>query len=402
VKAHLNRRTVISVCCLRPFRIGATEIFARELSKQLAELEWNSVLCFSDDPPEDVRRFLAAPNVSIETIPYPWDWNGHAAARLARIIRRYRPAILHLYFTGFVTPYPWMAKLLGCEKVYFTDQTSLPEGFIPGRAQAWKRAAVRVINAPIEQVISVSRFSLRAFICRDLLSRDRFRLIYNSVDVGRAEQGRANGAEFRRRFGIGRDRLVVGQVSALIPEKGLADLLVAARQVADAEERAHFVIAGEGSQRETLTRLAENLGLASRVTFTGVVRDPLSEGIYAACDVACQVSRWEEAFGYVIAEAMASSRPVVGTRVGGIPELVADGETGFLVEKGDTAAMADRILRLLRAPSLRQQMGEAGRQAAVARFDLKKNIADLIALYGIADARRDAKPAAESSPVAIL
>src|SRR5205823_5139867 len=108
--------------------------------------------------------------------------------------------------------------------------------------------------------------------------------------------------EFRRRYQIPADRIVVTQVSWLIPEKGVDDLLVAARDVIAAEPRAHFVLAGDGAHRPNLERLARDLGIASQVTFTGPVVDPLGEGLFAASDIVCQLSRWEEVFGYVNAE----------------------------------------------------------------------------------------------------
>jgi L-malate glycosyltransferase len=395
----VKKKTVLSVFCLRPFRIGATEVFARELSDQLAGIGWKSILCFSEEPPEDVRRFIKGPNVSIEVVKHPWDWNAAAAVRLSRIMKQHQPGIVHLYFTGFVTPYPWLAKLMGVARVYFTDQTSLPEGFVPGRAPLWKRLAVRAMNAPMDGVTSVSDFGLKAFLSRGLLNEKYVRLIYNSVDVTRAARGQASGAAFRRRHGITPDRLVITQVSSMIPEKGVHDLLWAARDVIAAEPRAHFVLVGDGPRRQDLTMLAKKLGIAAHTTFTGVVQDPLAEGVYAASDVACQVSRWEEAFGYVIAEAMASSKPVIGTRVGGIPELVAHGKTGFLVERGDAPAIADHILKLLRDANPRITMGEAGRKVAIERFNHKKNVAQVIEMYGIGKQPAiAATPAHEPSP----
>ena len=121
----------------------------------------------------------------------------------------------------------------------------------------------------------------------------------------------------------------------------------------------------------------------------GVVQDPLGQGLYAAADVVCQMSRWEEVFGYVIAEAMASYKPMIGTRVGGIPELIDEGKTGFLVERGDTEAMADRLLRLLGDASLRERMGQEGRRVAETRFNHKVNVTQLIKLYGIEKGARN-------------
>jgi glycosyltransferase involved in cell wall biosynthesis len=85
----------------------------------------------------------------------------------------------------------------------------------------------------------------------------------------------------------------------------------------------------------------------------------------------------------MIAEAMAHGKPVVATRVGGIPELVSGGRSGFLVDRGDTAAMSKRILTLLDDPAMRARMGEAGRETVANKFDLRKNVAQLITSYGI-------------------
>lgn len=379
----MKNNTVVSVFGFDPYRIGAGEIFARELSAQLAARGWNSVLCFLKPPPEPVRRFLDLPNVSIEIVEDSWQLSAKATARLFAVLRKYRPRILHLYFTGFLSAYPWMAKMLRVEKVYFTDQSSPPEGFVQTRAPLWKRAAMRVINGPLTGVISVSGYGYRNFVARGLLPTRRFHIVYNSVDLSRAALGLAKGDEFRRRHNIPPGALVVTQVSWLIPEKGVDDLLIAARDVVAAEPRAHFLLAGDGAYRPNLEQTARDLGIESHVTFTGVVPDPLADGLYAASDVVCQMSRWEEVFGYVNAEAMATGKPLVGTRVGGIPEIVDDGKTGFLVERRDTAAMTARILDLLRDPDLRRRMGEAGRQAVVEKFNHKTNVAQLIGLYGL-------------------
>src|SRR5262249_49099230 len=126
---------------------------------------------------------------------------------------------------------------------------------------------------------------------------------------------------------------------------------------------------------------AAEMGIADHVTWTGQVDDPMGEGAYSAADVVCQVSRWEEVFGYVIAEAMSCGKPMVATRVGGIPELVEDGVTGFVVARGDAAAIADRILGLVANQKLRACMGGAGRDVAFDRFDLVRNVEKVTKLY---------------------
>jgi glycosyltransferase involved in cell wall biosynthesis len=208
-------------------------------------------------------------------------------------------------------------------------------------------------------------------------------MIYNSVDLSRVSPHSERAAEFRRRYAIPENRTIVTQVSWIIPEKGILDLLEAARRVLQRNEKVQFVFVGEGAFREQYTKDAFAMGLGDHVTWTGLVKDPFREGVYDAADVVCQVSNWEEVFGWVIAEAMAYGKPIVGTRVGGIPELVADQESGCLVNRGDSKAMADCILSLVSNPQLRARMGQTGAQAVSDRFDLRVNVRRLVDLYGI-------------------
>jgi glycosyltransferase involved in cell wall biosynthesis len=127
------------------------------------------------------------------------------------------------------------------------------------------------------------------------------------------------------------------------------------------------------------------LGLHDHLTWAGLVEDPFGAGVYDAADIVCQASRWEEVFGWVIAEAMAYGRPVIGTRVGGIPEVVSDQETGFLIDRGDTKALADRLLALMADPQRRSIMGAAGRKKVESVFDLQKNVTQLLEVYRISE-----------------
>jgi glycosyltransferase involved in cell wall biosynthesis len=176
-------------------------------------------------------------------------------------------------------------------------------------------------------------------------------------------------------------RQLIVQVGQIRPEKGITDLLEAARIVVSKNPNVHFAFVGEGAGRPKYTDLAVSMGLQDHVTWTGLLQDAVAAGAYSDADIVCQVSRWEEAFGYAITEAMAAGRPLVGTRVGGIPEVIEDGRTGFLVPRGDPAAIADKLLCLLADPALRESMGRAGRAAVEAKFDVRKNVAEFLRLY---------------------
>jgi glycosyltransferase involved in cell wall biosynthesis len=375
--------TVVSVFGVKPFRIGGTETFARELSDQLGQKGWQSVLCFLSEPTEEVRRFLELPNVSFEVLAHATDLNRQAIKKLEHILRAHRPQILHLHYTGFLGLYPWLARYLSVKRVFFTDHSSRPAGYVAARAPLWKRMLARVINSPLTKVISVSNYGYQCLTALDLLPRERYELIYNGVDLTRVSAEPRRAMEFRRRYSIPNERAVVVQVSWIIPEKGIADLLEAARLVLAQNRQVQFVFVGEGSYREQYTRQAAEMGLGDHVTWTGLVQDPFGEGVYDVADVVCQVSRWEEVFGWMIAEAMAYGKPVVATRVGGIPELINDGESGFLVARGDADAIAEKLLVLLADRALRARMGRAGCLVANAKFNLRQNVTQLLKVYGI-------------------
>jgi glycosyltransferase involved in cell wall biosynthesis len=375
--------TAVSVFGVQPIRIGGTETFARELSVQLGQKGWNSVLCFETEPPEEIANFLKLPNVTVEVLKDPTDFNWTATTQLGSILRRYRADILHLHFTGFVGAYPWLAQFSSVKKVFFTDHSSRPDNYVPARAPFWKRSLVHVINYPITKVICVSKYGCHCAKTLDLLPSNRFELVYNGVDLSRVNADRARAAGFRRRFNIPDDKKIIVQVSWIIPEKGITDLLEVARLVSSKRADAQFVIVGDGPYREQFTKQAHDMGLGENVTWTGLMKDPFGEGVYDAADVVCQLSRWQEVFGWMIAEAMAFGKPVVATRVGGIPELIDEGKTGFLVERGDVNTAAERVLSLLDDEGLRKTLGCAGRQKTETKFNLRTNIGELLRVYGI-------------------
>jgi glycosyltransferase involved in cell wall biosynthesis len=376
-------QTVVSVFGVKPFRIGGTETFARELSLQLHQRGWKSVLCFLKGPPEDVRRFLDLPNVTLEVLENSTDLNWSATRSLARILRRHQPQILHLHFTGFLGVYPWLARLLSVKKIFFTDHTSRPAGYQPQRAPLWKRTLARIINLPISQVICVSRYGQQCLTTLNLLPDDSHELIYNAVDLSRVSEKPNAAADFKQRYGIPEGRVVIVQVSWMIPEKGIPALLETARVLLSSNQQVHFVLVGEGAYREQFMKDAAAMGIAGHVTWTGLIQDPFGAGVFEAADIVCQLSEWEELFGWMIAEAMAYGKPIVATKVGGIPELVDNGVTGFLVSRRDPVMAAERLNRLAGDAELRRRLGEAGRDVVSEKFDLRRNVSQLLDVYGI-------------------
>src|SRR5882762_5395629 len=204
--------TLVSVFGVEPRRIGGTETFARELSVQLGERGWQSVLCFLSEPTEDVRCFLDLPNTSLGVYAGATDGSLKIGRNLAGITRNHRPEILHLHYLGFLNFYYWIARLQSVKKVFFTDHHSRAAGYVPGRAPFWKRSAARFINGPLTKVISVSNYGYECMTAFDLLPRSRFEMIYNGVDLSRVKKEPQLASDFRRRYSIPAERAIVTQV----------------------------------------------------------------------------------------------------------------------------------------------------------------------------------------------
>jgi glycosyltransferase involved in cell wall biosynthesis len=181
-------------------------------------------------------------------------------------------------------------------------------------------------------------------------------------------------AEARSALGLPADGALLVAVGNLYPVKDHATLLRAAARL----DGARVAIAGRGGEEANLRRLAEELGLAPRLHLLGV-RDDV-ERVLAAADVFVQCSR-SEGLPLSLLEAMAASRPVVVTRVGGMPDAVLDGEAGCVVPPGDPAALAAAIAQLLADRDRAAALGRAARARAEAEFSVEAMLERYRALY---------------------
>jgi glycosyltransferase involved in cell wall biosynthesis len=195
---------------------------------------------------------------------------------------------------------------------------------------------------------------------------DRIVVVHNFVDEAVfAPEMAAKRTEFREAFGVPPDALVVGTIANLRPVKDQATLLRAIAALPAGIPPVHVVLIGEGASRRDLEQLAGQLGIAARVHLIGAILD--ASKYHHAFDVSVLTSV-REGFPNTLVEAMAAGRPVVATRVGGVPDAVIEGETGYMVEAGDHAAFGERLARLLTDPDRRERMGRAGYEIAARHF----------------------------------
>jgi glycosyltransferase involved in cell wall biosynthesis len=205
---------------------------------------------------------------------------------------------------------------------------------------------------------------------------ERVTLLRNAVllDDYSASETRASA---RADLALPLDAEIVSIVGRLSPEKGHVRFLEMARRVVADRPAAHFLIVGEGRLRGVLEHQVAEMGLKERVSFLGLRTD--MHRIYAATDVVALCSS-TEGLPNVILEAFAYAKPVVATRVGGVPEVVTDGHDGFIVTE-DANAIADAVLRILRSATLANELGRRGRVTIESRFEFRQRTAALETLY---------------------
>ena len=200
-----------------------------------------------------------------------------------------------------------------------------------------------------------------------------------------------------------RDGIVIGTVKTLAPKYGI-DLLLRAyaqlRLAADPSAALSLVIVGDGPQRTELETLSRTLGIAAQVRFVGAVPHAEVPQWLNRFDLYVAASRLDsESFGVAVLEASACGLPVVVSDVGGLPEVVVQGETGSVVPREDVAALAQAIQRLVAAPELRRRFGAAGRERVLAHYGWQHSVDAMLRCFGEVVARHAQRPAVSAGAV---
>lgn len=244
-------------------------------------------------------------------------------------------------------------------------------------ARKWLLQSARLSNP---YVIAISEAVAAQFA--PLSHRLRMRVIHNGIPLDKYRPG-APSPQLQQELGLTPEDQVVLIVGRLTPWKGHATLLEAMRAVRERHPRARLLVAGavtfwEGAYEEQLRLKAREEGVDDIVRWLGFRYDVAE--VLRLCDVFVLPSI-NEPFGRAIVEAMATAKPVIGTRSGGVPEVVKDGETGLLVRPHDPTHLALAINRLLDSKAHAQDMGEAGRRRANRYFDIKRVAREVQEVY---------------------
>jgi glycosyltransferase involved in cell wall biosynthesis len=292
-----------------------------------------------------------------------------AGWKLARLVNRLRPDIVHAHDPHAVAMAALALSMSTAEPVPpLVASRRVDFHLKPNSFSKWKHRQVTMFIAASDAIARI----LQA----DGVPASRVATVHEGIDADRIAGIEA--ASVHAEFWLPTHAPIVGNIGALVPHKGQRHLIDAAALVVRDVPDARFIVLGEGELRPALEHQVKSLHLEKHVVLPGFRADVVA--LLKTFDVFVMSSE-TEGLGTSILDAMACARPVVGTRTGGIPEVVDDGVTGLLVEPKDARALAHAVTTLLKDASLRARMGAAGLARVRERFTLDRMVEGTLRVY---------------------
>ncbi|HEY1317927.1 MAG TPA: glycosyltransferase family 4 protein [Gaiella sp.] len=367
--------------------MGGPALHVTYLARGLATLGYETTLVAGDVARGEESMAFVADRAGVEIVRLPGlsrelspVRDALAAWHVARIIRRVRPDIVHTHTAKAGAVGRIAALLAGTRRpvVVHTFHGHVLRGYF-GRAGTLLFRAIETLLARVtDRLIAVSPEVRDELVGMKVAPLRKFSVVRLGIELEPRVRFDGDPAEVRRRHGIAADAFVVGWFGRMTAVKRTDDLLTMLAALRVGGTDATLLLVGDGDDRERLEERAHDLGLARSCLFVGYQEEVAPW--YAICDAVVLTSA-SEGTPVTIIEALAAGRPVVATDVGGVRDVVDDGETGFLVPPRNTQALAERLRALAADPALRTAMGEAGRARVLERYAVDRLVRDVDALY---------------------
>jgi glycosyltransferase involved in cell wall biosynthesis len=305
-----------------------------------------------------------------------------AAFRLAGLIRKLRPHVVHTH-TAKAGAVGRVAVLLSGVRprpiVVHTFHGHVLRGYFGPLQESGFRLLERLLARGTDALVAVSPQVRDDLVGLGVAPADRFVVVRLGIELEERVGGDGDArTRTRRLLGVPDDRFLVGWMGRMTAVKRTDDVLLAFKELRDRGVDAGLCLVGDGPDRDGLEERAYELGIARHVFSLGY-QDAVADW-YAAFDALILPSA-NEGTPVSVIEALAARRPVVATDVGGVSDVVRDGVDGFLVEAGDTTALAERLATLAGDETLRTRMGEAGRERVLQRYAVSRLVDDVDRLY---------------------
>jgi len=356
--------------------VGGPSIQAVWLTKLLAEEYGCECQLIAGEPEAgEGDMFWLADRLGVEITRVPHlrrpispKHDGVALAQIYRLIRRFRPDIVHTHHAkaGFVGR---LAAMLARVPVrVHTYHGHVLDGYFSPLKGRSIQALERWMAHHTTRLIAISPKLKEELLNQYRIGKEaQYRLVELGIDLAPYLNGKLHRGFLRRELGCPGDWRLVGIIGRLAEIKNHEMFLRVAQRTLQATRQVGFVVIGGGPREALLRSMAQDLGIASHVFFLQF-RDDLPR-LYPDLDVVVLTSR-NEGTPVSLIEAMAAGKAVLSTRVGGVADLVADGEAGILVDANDEEGMAWALVRLLADDNLRQRLGQRGRAQVYPRYEV--------------------------------
>lgn len=355
------RRRVVHVEAGRNLYGGALQV--RYLLGGLAAAGWDTLLVC---PEGSAIAEVSGDNARVMALPLRGDLDVSLFFHLRRILRAERPDLIHLHSRRGADFWGGLAgRSLGLPTL-LTRRVDNPE------PRWWVRRKYRLYD----KVVTISE-GIRQVLIEEGVPAGKVVTVRSAVDTQRYRPG-GDRNWLLREFGLPEQALAIGMIAQFIPRKGHYDLLAAARRVVAESPLCRFVLFGKGPLEEEIKQAIHEQGLERCVLPCGFRTD--LERIIPALDLVVHPAKME-GLGVSLLQAAACEVPIVATPVGGIPEIVRDGETGVLVPIGDVERLAAVLLELASDQTRRHRMGRAARERVLREFSIETMVAGNLAVY---------------------
>jgi glycosyltransferase involved in cell wall biosynthesis len=331
--------------------------------------KYEHIVCSLMDRIQMAEQFQQA-GIEVRSLGLKTKIDFSVAIRLRSLLKEVKPDVLHTYLLHSNVLGRIVGRLTGVPTIIGSERTI-------GQARYWGRLLTKLTN-PLTDAVEVNS-QTGAIVIEDSLGvpREKIELVKSGVNLDEFSKP-TKGAEIRTELGLIQDQHLVLYVGRLRPVKGVEFGIRAFALVKNKRPNLYMALAGEGEQLCKLQNLVNDLGINNHVKFLGV-RNDLPDLLAAADSIL--IPSLNEGFPRTAIEAMAAGKPIVATRVGGIPEAIIDGKTGILVPAKDIPAMAEALISLIDDALLRERLGAAGAKLAKKNYSINNYVNRLNELY---------------------
>ena len=301
-----------------------------------------------------------------------------ALARMVQLVRRLTPDVVHTHMAKAGTIGRLAARICGVPLVVHTYHGHVFHSYFGAAKTRVFLTIERALGLVTDRIIVVGDGQRDEIAGYGVAPPGKLESIRLGLELAPLLHGEAARGRLRQELGIDASTPLVGIVARLVPIKAHEAFFDAALRIREALPRVEFLVVGDGERRQALETLVQRRGLSRAVRFLGWRRDMLN--VYADLDVVALTSR-NEGSPVALIEALAAGRPVVATAVGGVPEVVINGDTGVTVPVADSRALAHAVLTLLADRPLAERLGAAGRRHVYPRYDSSRLVDDVRDLY---------------------